>query len=100
MADYLEQESKWIASGDTIPEQTVSANIGGATLLGNFTLSDTITHPIGFTGTSLEILSWNGNTIDGFTNAEVRFFMKVLEDSHRLSVENIKHILKNISIIK
>ena len=24
------------------------------------------------------------------------FFMKVLEDSHRLSVENIKHILKNI----
>ena len=37
---------------------------------------------------------------DGFTNAEVRFFMKVLEDSHRLSVENIKHILKNISIIK
>lgn len=37
---------------------------------------------------------------DGFTNAEVRFFMKVLEDSHKLNVENIKHILKNISIIK
>ena len=37
---------------------------------------------------------------DGFTNAEVRFFMKVLEESHRLSIENIKHILKNISIIK
>ena len=37
---------------------------------------------------------------DGFTNAEVRFFMKVLDDTHRLSVDNIKHILKNISIIK
>ena len=38
--------------------------------------------------------------LDGFTNAEVRFFMKVLEDKHHLSVENIYHILNNISLIK
>ncbi len=36
---------------------------------------------------------------DGFTNAEVRFFYKVLEPSHRLTSENIKHILKNINLI-
>ncbi len=38
--------------------------------------------------------------LDGFTNAEVRFFMKVLEDKHHLTVENIYHILNNISLIK
>ena len=38
--------------------------------------------------------------LDGFTNAEVRFFMKVLEDKHHLTVENINHILNNISLIK
>ena len=38
--------------------------------------------------------------LDGFTNAEVRFFMKILEDKHHLSVENINHILNNISLIK
>lgn len=38
--------------------------------------------------------------LDGFTNAEVRFFTKVLEEKHHLSVENIKHILNNISLIK
>ena len=38
--------------------------------------------------------------LDGFTNAEVRFFMKILEDRHHLSVENIYHILNNISLIK
>ena len=38
--------------------------------------------------------------LDGFTNAEVRFFMKILEDRHHLSVENIHHILNNISLIK
>ncbi len=38
--------------------------------------------------------------LDGFTNAEVRFFMKILEDKHHLSVENIYHILNNISLIK
>jgi hypothetical protein len=38
--------------------------------------------------------------LDGFTNAEVRFFMKVLEEKHHLSVENIKHIQKNILLIK
>lgn len=38
--------------------------------------------------------------LDGFTNAEVKFFMKVLEPKHQLNVDNIKHILKNISLIK
>ena len=38
--------------------------------------------------------------LDGFTNAEVRFFMKVLEEKHKLSVENINHIKNNISLIK
>ena len=38
--------------------------------------------------------------LDGFTNAEVRFFMKVLEEKHHLSLDNIKHILNNISLIK
>jgi hypothetical protein len=38
--------------------------------------------------------------LDGFTNAEVRFFMKVLEERHHLTVENIKHILSNMSLIK
>lgn len=37
---------------------------------------------------------------DGFTNAEVRFFMKVLNDKHILHSKDIKHILKNISIIE
>ncbi|MCG3687090.1 hypothetical protein [Aliarcobacter butzleri] len=38
--------------------------------------------------------------LDGFTNAEVRFFMKILEEKHHLTVDNIKHILKHISFIK
>ena len=38
--------------------------------------------------------------LDGFTNAEVRFFMKILEDKHHLTVENIHHVLNNISLIK
>ena len=38
--------------------------------------------------------------LDGFTNAEVRFFMKVLEEKHKLNVENINHIKNNISLIK
>lgn len=37
---------------------------------------------------------------DGFTNAEVRFFSKVLEEKHLLNAKDIKHILKNISIIE
>ncbi|WP_198304773.1 hypothetical protein [Arcobacter vandammei] len=37
---------------------------------------------------------------DGFTNAEVRFFMKVLEDSHKLDVNDIKHIIKNLNIVE
>lgn len=45
-------------------------------------------------------ISIKDKELDGFTNAEVRFFMKVLEDRHHLSVENIKHILNNISLIK
>lgn len=45
-------------------------------------------------------ISIKDKELDGFTNAEVRFFMKVLEEKHHLSVENIKHIQKNISLIK
>ena len=45
-------------------------------------------------------ISIKDKELDGFTNAEVRFFMKVLEEKHHLSVENIKHILNNISLIK
>lgn len=37
---------------------------------------------------------------DGFTNAEVRFFMKVLEDKHRLYVKNINFIKDKIFLIK
>ena len=37
---------------------------------------------------------------DGFTNAEVRFFSKVLEEKHLLNAKDIKHIVKNISIIE
>ncbi|WWW12728.1 hypothetical protein V7P26_05025 [Arcobacter cryaerophilus gv. pseudocryaerophilus] len=37
---------------------------------------------------------------DGFTNAEVRFFSKVLEERHSLNAKDINHILKNISIIE
>lgn len=45
-------------------------------------------------------ISIKDKELDGFTNAEVRFFMKILEDKHHLSVENINHILNNISLIK
>lgn len=36
---------------------------------------------------------------DGFTNAEVRFFMKVFENKHFLNSDNIKHILKHIAVV-
>jgi predicted RNA-binding protein len=45
-------------------------------------------------------ISVKDKELDGFTNAEVRFFMKVLEEKHHLSVDNVKHILNNISLIK
>jgi hypothetical protein len=45
-------------------------------------------------------ISIKDKELDGFTNAEVRFFMKVLEEKHHLSLDNIKHILNNISLIK
>lgn len=45
-------------------------------------------------------ISIKDKELDGFTNAEVRFFMKVLEEKHHLTVENIRHIQKNISLIK
>ena len=47
-----------------------------------------------------ENISIKDKELDGFTNAEVRFFMKVLEEKHKLNVENITHIKNNISIIK
>ena len=45
-------------------------------------------------------ISIKDKELDGFTNAKVRFFMKVLEEKHHLSLDNIKHILNNISLIK
>ena len=45
-------------------------------------------------------ISIKDKELDGFTNAEVRFFMKILEDKHHLTVENIHHVLNNISLIK
>ncbi|MDZ7818355.1 MAG: hypothetical protein U5K55_06945 [Aliarcobacter sp.] len=45
-------------------------------------------------------ISVKDKELDGFTNAEVRFFMKVLEEKHHLTVDNIKHILNNMSLIK
>ena len=45
-------------------------------------------------------ISIKDKELDGFTNAEVRFFMRVLEEKHLLSSENINHILNNISLIK
>jgi predicted RNA-binding protein len=45
-------------------------------------------------------ISIKDKELDGFTNAEVRFFMKILEEKHHLTVDNIKHILNNISLIK
>lgn len=45
-------------------------------------------------------ISIKDKELDGFTNAEVRFFMKILEDKHHLNVENIYHILNNLSLIK
>lgn len=45
-------------------------------------------------------ISVKDKELDGFTNAEVRFFMKVLEEKHHLSVDNVKHILNNMSLIK
>lgn len=38
--------------------------------------------------------------LDGFTNAEVRFFMKVLNDTHQLYVKNINYIKEKIYLIK
>jgi len=45
-------------------------------------------------------ISIKDKELDGFTNAEVRFFMKILQDKHHLTVDDIKHIQKNISLIK
>jgi len=38
--------------------------------------------------------------LDGFTNAEVRFFMKVLNDSHQLYVNNLNFIKDKLYLIK
>ena len=38
--------------------------------------------------------------LDGFTSAEVRFFMKVLDEKHVLSAENIKFIRERLYLIK
>lgn len=45
-------------------------------------------------------ISIRDKELDGFTNAEVKFFMKVFEPRHQLSIDNIKHILKHIVLIK
>ncbi|OCL82216.1 hypothetical protein [Arcobacter porcinus] len=46
-----------------------------------------------------ELVSIKEKEQDGFTNAEVRFFSKVFEDKHILKFDDIKHILKHISMI-
>ncbi|HJE03237.1 hypothetical protein AAX26_01023 [Aliarcobacter thereius] len=46
-----------------------------------------------------EIVSIKEKEQDGFTNAEVRFFSKVFEEKHILKFDDIKHILKHISMI-
>ncbi|BAK73065.1 hypothetical protein [Arcobacter sp. L] len=45
-------------------------------------------------------ISIKDKELDGFTNAEVRFFMKILEEKHHLNPNDIKHIQNNISLIK
>ncbi len=45
-------------------------------------------------------VSMKDKELDGFTNAEVRFFMKILEEKHHLTIGDIKHIQNNISLIK
>ena len=45
-------------------------------------------------------ISLKDKELDGFTNAEVRFFMNVLEEKHTLSTNDINHIYKNLNIIK
>ncbi|MDD3007918.1 MAG: hypothetical protein RBR70_06135 [Arcobacter sp.] len=45
-------------------------------------------------------ISIKDKELDGFTNAEVRFFMKILEEKHHLTLNDIKHIQNNISLIK
>lgn len=45
-------------------------------------------------------ISIKDKELDGFTNAEVRFFMKVLKPEHILSVLNINHIKDNLKLIK
>jgi len=37
---------------------------------------------------------------DGFTNAEVRFFMKILEEKHQLFVKNINYVKDKLFLIK
>jgi len=45
-------------------------------------------------------ISIKDKELDGFTNAEVRFFMKVLNEKHVLDVSNIEHIKNNLTLIK
>lgn len=47
-----------------------------------------------------ENISVKDKELDGFTNAEVRFFSKVLESKHLLKKEDVQHIYKNINLIK
>jgi len=45
-------------------------------------------------------ISIKDKELDGFTNAEVRFFMKVLNPNHVLNILNINHIKDNLQLIK
>lgn len=47
-----------------------------------------------------EEVSVKDKELDGFTNAEVRFFMKVLTDDHRLLVKNVNFIRDRLFLIK
>lgn len=38
--------------------------------------------------------------LDGFTNAETRFFMKVLEEKHELSVQNVRYLKEKLYLIR
>lgn len=45
-------------------------------------------------------VSMKDKELDGFTNAEVRFFMKVLNPSHQLQVKSINYVKDKLYLIK
>lgn len=45
-------------------------------------------------------VSMKDKELDGFTNAEVRFFMKVLNPTHQLQVKSINYVKDKLYLIK